>query len=158
MPGFEGAYEVSTLGRVWSVPRFRVPEGRLLSPQFNGRPGKTGYWFVTVQRDGQPIIVLVHRAVAAAFIGPAPAGQEVRHLDGDTSNNCVVNLSYGTHGENMADRVAHGRDPNASKTRCPRGHEYVGGNIIWKRTASGRRGRNCRTCHNDGRRARRAAA
>lgn len=45
--------------------------------------------------------VLVHVAVAAAFIGPKPAGYEVNHKDGDKRNNAVTNLEYVTPRENV---------------------------------------------------------
>lgn len=52
----------------------------------------------------------VHRLVCEAFYGPAPEGlPEVRHLDGDSSNNRPENLDWGTKEQNALDRSAHGR-------------------------------------------------
>lgn len=51
----------------------------------------------------------VHRLVAAAFLGPCPAGQEVMHKDDNPGNARLDNLSYGTHLENVRDAVAKGR-------------------------------------------------
>jgi DNA-binding transcriptional regulator YiaG len=50
----------------------------------------------------------VHRVVAEAFIGPRPEGLEVRHLDGNKTNNRASNLVYSTHKENEADKARHG--------------------------------------------------
>jgi hypothetical protein len=46
--------------------------------------------------------------VLEAFIGPRPENCEVRHLDGDPSNNRLDNLAWGTKAENQADKVRHG--------------------------------------------------
>lgn len=54
----------------------------------------------------------VHSLVAAAFLGPRPAGEDVRHLDGDPENNRASNLAYGTRTQNMADAREHGTLPN----------------------------------------------
>jgi hypothetical protein len=51
----------------------------------------------------------VHTLVALAFIGPRPPGKQVRHLDGDCTNNYWKNLKYGTPQKNMDDRTKHGR-------------------------------------------------
>jgi hypothetical protein len=50
----------------------------------------------------------VHSLVAAAFFGPAPPDQVVRHKDGDKANCRKSNLAYGTADENAADAVKHG--------------------------------------------------
>jgi hypothetical protein len=51
----------------------------------------------------------VYHLVLEAFVGPCPPGLECRHLDGNPANNRVENLHWGTHAENMADMVRHGR-------------------------------------------------
>jgi DNA-binding transcriptional regulator YiaG len=53
--------------------------------------------------------VFVHRLVMLAFVGPCPAGHEVRHINGDPSDNRLVNLRYGTRSENQKDRARHER-------------------------------------------------
>lgn len=50
----------------------------------------------------------VHSLVAAAFIGPCPQGQEVRHKDGTRTNNTADNLEYGTRTDNLRDAIRHG--------------------------------------------------
>ena len=52
--------------------------------------------------------LLVHTAVALAFHGPRPRHAEVRHLDGDETNNRSTNLVWGTHSQNGRDIVHHG--------------------------------------------------
>lgn len=99
----------------------------------------------------------VHRAVALAFLGEPPPGQEVRHKDGDPGNAELSNLEYGTRSENMRDAVRHGTHHETAKTHCKRGHQFDEANTIVTH-----RQRICRTCRDEaGRRAyarRKAAA
>jgi hypothetical protein len=74
--------------------------GKVLSPHVD----KDGY--ATVRIAGKTY--RIHRLVATSFIGPKPDGYEIGHRDGDSSNNCVENLKYCTHAENIADKTLHG--------------------------------------------------
>ena len=97
VPGYEGAYEVSTLGRVRSVAR--VVEGRwgltrragglLALHRANGR-----YFKVSLCRDGKLTQHQVHRLVLLAFVGKPPAGFVCDHIDHDISNNRLTNLQW----------------------------------------------------------------
>ncbi len=132
VPGYEGRWDVSSQGRVRSIPRRRTRGGELVL-----RVNKRGYLSVTLGREKHE----VHRLVALAFLGPRPEGMEVRHLDGERLNCRVDNLAYGTRSENNFDRVAHGRDHNANKTHCPQWHAYTEEN-----TRLYRGWRYCRAC------------
>lgn len=132
-------YQVSDQGRVASLKGKQV---KILRPYPNGRPGQP-YLSVTLRSDGRRQIRTVHSLVAKAFLGPRPEGLEVRHLDGDSSNNALLNLRYGTKADNMQDRLAHGRHPMASKTHCKRNHEFTPQN-----TRLYRGSRVCRACKN----------
>lgn len=57
----------------------------------------------------------VHSAVMLAFVGPRPAGLEVRHLDGNPKNNVLSNLAYGTAGQNRIDAYEHGGRPTGER-------------------------------------------
>lgn len=106
-------YEVSDLGRVRSLRR---GEPKLMKPARNVR---NEYRYLTVVSDeGKPWSIQVHRLVLLAFVGPKPDGMETRHLDGDTENNTLANLVYGTRLENVADKVLHGT--NSGGPRGPR--------------------------------------
>ena len=99
IPGFPG-YQVSNLGNARSLDRMshgRRYKGRLLKPT----PDERGYF-------GCYPFGRIHRAVLLAFVGPCPKGLEGRHRDGNKARNDVDNLVYGTHSENMMDRVEHG--------------------------------------------------
>jgi hypothetical protein len=70
--------------------------------------GKRGYLLVNLYRDGKPKNFLVHRLVAAAFLGTIPPNWQVNHKDGDKSNNDVRNLEIVTAEENRAHALRHG--------------------------------------------------
>jgi hypothetical protein len=102
IPGFRG-YQVSDDGQVKSLPRkWRKNERVLKSSNSNG------YRTVTLSRDKQATVFLVHRAVLLAFVGPPLPGQEACHTDGNPSNNHLSNLRWGTHRQNMADNLVNG--------------------------------------------------
>ena len=92
--GFEGLYEVSSLGRVKS---FWFGKERIMKPQKD----KDGYLFVYLCRDGKRKFFRIHRLVAAAFL-PNPEGfEQVNHKDEVKSNNCVENLEWCSAKYNM---------------------------------------------------------
>lgn len=120
VPGYEGLYAVSDSGQVKSLERFihqatrwggmvsrRWPEKLLAQTPDNG-PYAYGRLQVKLSKDGKAKTHLVHRLVAAAFLGPCPDGCEVAHNDGDVSNNRVENLRYATPRENTHDKFMHG--------------------------------------------------
>lgn len=115
VPGYEGAYEVSDHGRVRSLDRKiatcpkgtayrRLVRGRVLAT--SAHPG--GYRLVHLWQDGRVRATTVHALVAAAFLGPCPSGQEVRHKNGVAGGHGLANLEYGTRKENHADKRRHG--------------------------------------------------
>lgn len=118
--GYEGYYEVSDHGRVKSRRRPGAT-GKLLVSYV----GKGGYLRATLCRPGVQKVVEVHVLVARAFLGSRPDGMQIRHLDGDPTNNQLTNLAYGTVSENAFDQLHHGRHFQASKTHCPSGHSYL---------------------------------
>ena len=122
--GKEDAVEMSRQGgEVWvSVPdcpeRYCVSNlGRVArtftqTPFFlRGTPISKGYLSVGLYpiAGGRADTRLIHRIVAQAFLGDPPSEEhtDVRHLDGDHTNNCLYNLAWGTRSDNMRDVVRH---------------------------------------------------
>ncbi len=104
---FEGLYEVSSLGRVRSLPGGRRHGKILFTGNFNP---KKQYPAASLHRGGRQYRKLVHLMVAEAFLPPKPSAEhEVRHLSGERSNCAEVNLRWGTAAENARDRDRHGR-------------------------------------------------
>jgi hypothetical protein len=120
------------LGRYWTnalgFSRYLVSdEGEVLSLVKKPRilkPIRMGNYrgLQIVGDDGRLAKKYLHRLVLEAYHGPAPAGAEGRHLDGNKANNHPRNLAWGTKLENEADRKRHGttakgeRNPQARLT------------------------------------------
>lgn len=103
IPGLDGLYEVSNIGRVRSLPRERT----------NGRIRKirllSGYMVVYIGLGlrGKKTL-LVHRLVLEAFVGPCPEGYEAAHNNGNSTDNRLENLRWATKKENGRDKIRHG--------------------------------------------------
>ncbi len=110
--GYEGAYEVSDLGKVASLTR-TVPHGwsqwqlvpcKRLKPFINKGYYKVGLYHA----EKKAKLWLVHRLVALAHLGPCPDGLIVLHGSRGPLCNEASNLSYGTYKQNMRDRLRDG--------------------------------------------------
>lgn len=99
-------YEVTRDGRVFSCASNWRGYGRR---ELQQTPNDDGYPSVRLTIDGKRTRYGVHVLVAREYLGPRPAGQEVRHLDGNKLNASVENLAWGTPQDNAADRERHGR-------------------------------------------------
>ena len=110
IPGYETAYEVSSFGRVRSLPRtrlekncyggtsLRTDKGCMLALSDNGN----GYAYVSLRKNGKRKHFYVHRLVAEVFLGkPGNNGSVVDHLDHNRRNNAVGNLEWVTQKENI---------------------------------------------------------
>ncbi len=83
-------YEVSDQGRIRRI------DGRLRRLKRDHR----GYLRIHLC-SGSTRSTAVHRLVAAAFIRPPHEGEQVNHIDGNKTNNCVGNLEWVTCKENQ---------------------------------------------------------
>lgn len=106
-------YEVSEDGRVRRTAggSNNAKPGRVLK----GYIDRDGYTVVRLSRGGLVYDRKVHRLVCEAFHG-SQESSEVRHLDGNPSNNHASNLTWGTASENAADRARHGRTPHGEES------------------------------------------
>lgn len=109
-------YRVGTDGSIWTCkgkgPGSGQPGWR--KRKLSCQP-ETGYWYVSLYRNGKSWRPLVHRLVLKTFVGPCPPGHECRHTDGDKSNNALSNLSWGTKLENAADTIQLGRQVHGER-------------------------------------------
>lgn len=112
IPGYEGLYEASSLGRIrttegktTSSARFESREWqqRIMKQKYEKRHGNTGNTDarICLWKDGEEKTYLVARLVAMAFL-PTPFDMlTVNHIDGNTSNNRIDNLEWVTRADNI---------------------------------------------------------
>ena len=102
--GFENLYQVSNLGR---ISNYRI----ILKP----RKINSGYFTTCLTLNGYKTYKLIHRLVATAFITNEAKKREVNHIDGNKTNNSVVNLEWVTSSENKL----HARDTGLKVYNIP---------------------------------------
>jgi len=117
IPGYEGSYQVSNLGRVKSLAKQIKNSGsysglinkaeRILSPNLVG-----GYFQARLSIDGVENDFKVHRLVAIVFIPNNDNKQQVNHIDGNRTNNIISNLEWIDNREN----ISHGHQRRSNKT------------------------------------------
>lgn len=86
----DAKYYVYEDGKIWSRSLNRFLEPTLDDGYYKCKAGK------------------VHRVVLTVFDRPPKKGEECRHLDGNSLNNHISNLKWGTAKENTYDKLDHG--------------------------------------------------
>jgi thymidylate synthase (FAD) len=108
-------YEVSNLGNVrsWAPKKHR---GKLVQKKTPTKKtlcgnGKTNYLYVSLRNPNKEVGVSdrinVHTLVLESFEKEQDHHLVARHLDGNSYNNKITNLRWGTQDENAKDRVTH---------------------------------------------------
>jgi hypothetical protein len=88
--GYEGLYEVSDNGKVFSL------KNKILLKPFIS----VGYYSITLRKNKQSKKIKIHRLVACAFLPNTENKKQVNHIDGNKKNNHVSNLEWCTASEN----------------------------------------------------------
>ena len=105
--GYDGAYQVSNLGRVKSVARlttrpcqYGVREYRIPEKVLRQRMGTSGYLCVNLHHDGKQVTEMINRLVALHFCKGYADGMTVNHIDEVKTNNRADNLEWLTQKDN----------------------------------------------------------
>jgi NUMOD4 motif/HNH endonuclease len=116
IPGYEGVYEASSLGRIRSVGTRRSRWGPplVLIPTIS----KGGYLRVGLCINLRQFTVHVHTLIATAFLGDR-RGRQVNHKDGNKQNNATDNLEWVTSKENIRHAMALGLKKHYRGERGP---------------------------------------
>jgi len=89
--GYEGLYQISNLGNVKSLFRYK----KTLKPFFRKQ-----YFSVNLSKNNNFKTFTVHRLVAENFIINPENKLQVNHIDGNKLNNNIDNLEWNTAKEN----------------------------------------------------------
>ena len=109
IPGYEGIYEASNLGRIRTAPgktTDSVRHGtrhwcvRVLKTKQQSPPKRTDER-VTLWKNKTPYSHLVSRLVASAWLRPPKEKETVNHINGDYHDNRSENLEWVSRSENV---------------------------------------------------------
>lgn len=98
IPGYEGMYEVSDLGRVKSL---KYNKERILKPYVDSQ----GYYGISLSFNNKAKTKKVHQLVAITFLNHTPDGTTkivVDHIDNNPLNNRLDNLQVISQRENTS--------------------------------------------------------
>ena len=109
-------YQVSDHGNVRSRlkrvnEKYRIPGSWTTLKPYSSRSDGRLSVSIHAKKDKAYKRFGVSKLVMEAFVGPRPDGKEIAHLNGDASDNRLINLIYCTHKENESHKILHGTDP-----------------------------------------------
>ena len=121
IPGYEGYYEISNVGRVRSLTRtITCKDGRQYTMKGDIKflsLNNKGYYMVNLYKNDKGKKVFVHRLVAEAFIPNPNNLPVVNHKDENPLNNNVDNLEWCTQKYNI--NYGTNRERSAQKHSNP---------------------------------------
>jgi hypothetical protein len=98
--GFEGIYSVTEDGKIWAHERLtKTPNGGVRHDggkwlNQTQATKKTKHLRAYLWKEGKAFPILVHRAVAIAYIPNPENLPHINHIDCNPENNCISNLEW----------------------------------------------------------------
>ncbi|MHB9773487.1 NUMOD4 domain-containing protein [Lacticaseibacillus rhamnosus] len=131
--GYEGLYQVSSLGRVKSLERIDSNGHPVKERVLTSFPNRSGYCKVNLYRDRNMEVKSVHRLVAETFIPNPDNLPQVNHKDENKANNAVSNLEWCSA---LYNNLYNGRNKRVAKANehpiyvvTNSGHHYFFGSV-----------------------------
>lgn len=109
IPNYTGYY-ATTDGKIYSKR-----SGELIQLHGRMRKGYLRVNLISSSPKGKLVTEPIHKLVLETYIGKRPDGYVCRHLNGNSTDNRLENLCWGTQKENIQDSIRHG---TAACLRC----------------------------------------
>ena len=141
IPGFEGKYQASDMGRIKSLNRnyLKLNKGSMIEAYVIGRVLNykkkicgAGYYSASL---GRVRSVMVHKIIAITFLGPAPSCKhQINHINFNKLDNRSVNLEWVSASDNIQHALRGGRFKHHSEgmSKRFRGENNVKAKLIEK--------------------------
>lgn len=117
VPGYDGKYQVSNMGRVRGLPRnsvmkngsdvIRKLKGRIMS--FGVCGSRVKYHSIKLCKDSKIETITIHRLVATVFVKNPHGKPHINHINNNSFDNRATNLEWCTPQENMSHAMKNGR-------------------------------------------------
>ena len=128
IPGYEGFYKASDLGRVKSLDRFIInkngfkafKKGKIMKPCIS----TTGYYYISLYRNNKGKKLKIHQIIALTFLNHKSSGfkKVIDHINNNPLDNRLCNLQI------VSNRV------NTSKDKKEGTSKYLG--VHWHKHSS----------------------
>ena len=121
IPGYEGLYEVSDLGRVRSMDHAvpcrndkpRLVKGKVKILKIN----QNGYYITTLSKKNKLMTYTVHQLIALTFIPDFTKSTHLNHIDGNKLNNQLNNLEVSNPSHNGLHAYRTGLRPKVGDSK-----------------------------------------
>lgn len=112
IPGYEGLYQASNLGKIRSM-HYRNKNSNNIK-ELKARNNNKGYFKVNLNGKN----IYIHTLIAKTFISNENNYKEINHKDGNKENNCIDNLEWCNHKDNMIHASKNLKKCGSKKVKC----------------------------------------